>query len=599
MPRLKSPCSPLSFLALMALVLPPLVLATPAAADTGGEAARLAALISREWEQRLADDPLAATYAGRRDADSRLPDLSLIELAAQAERTRGFLEQLRAIDRQALTGQDLVNYDVFHWQLQSRVEEWEVGQQRFPINSDSGFHTEIARLGEGMRFESVADYESYIARLRAVPRYFAQNIDLLRDGMRAGMVLPKVVLAGYDVTIKTHIVDSAEKSRFFGPFTSFPPGVPENERPRLLAAGRAAILEAVVPSYRGFDEFLSREYLPVARESVGASEMKNGRAYYEQRVRYFTTLEMSADQVHELGLKEVARIRAEMQAVIDRVGFAGSFADFLQFLRTDPRFYAKTPQELLERAAFLAKKADGKLPAFFGRLPRLPYGVEPVPDYLAPVYTGGRYVPAARGSLQAGTYWVNTYALDKRPFYTLESLTLHEAAPGHHLQGSLAQEMEAVPEFRRDLYISAFGEGWALYCEHLGIEMGFYTDPYADFGRLTYEMWRAARLVVDTGIHAKGWSREQALEFMASNTALSLHEVRTEIDRYIAWPGQALSYKVGELHIRALRARAEKELGPKFDIRAFHDKILENGSVPLPILTTSIEAWIVGIQSRP
>lgn len=596
MPRLNRLQNPLSLLVLsfVLLALAGTALAKKAAS---GEAARLSALIAKEWEQRLADDPLAATYAGRHDADGRLPDLSLAELGAQIERTRGFLAELRTIDRAALAGQDLVNYDVFGWQLQSRVEEWEVGQHRFPINSDSGFHTEIARLGEAMRFASVADYESYIARMRALPRYFNQNIELLRDGLRAGMVLPKVVLAGYDVTIKTHIVASAEKSRFWAPFANFPPGVPEGERSRLLAAGRAAILEAVVPSFQGFDEFLSREYLPAARESVGASEMKNGRAYYEQRVRYFTTLELSADQVHELGRKEVARIRAEMQAVIDRVGFAGSFADFLQFLRTDPRFYAKTPQELLERASFLAKKADGKLPAFFGRLPRLPYGVEPVPDYLAPVYTGGRYVPAARGSLSAGTYWVNTYALDKRPFYTLESLTLHEAAPGHHLQGSLAQEMEDVPEFRRDLYISAFGEGWALYCEHLGIEMGFYTDPYADFGRLTYEMWRAVRLVVDTGIHAKGWSREQALEFMASNTALSLHEVRTEIDRYIAWPGQALSYKVGELHIRALRARAEQELGPKFDIRAFHDKILENGSVPLPILTTSIESWIAGIKS--
>lgn len=585
---------PTRFRLLCALVflLPAFVSHPLRAADEGQEGSRLKALIDREWEERLASDPLLSSYAGRHDQDGKMPDLSLAALGAEIEKTRGFLRELKTLDRSKLKGQDQVTYDVFAWQLESRVEEWEVGQQRFPINSDSGFHTEIARLGEATRFASVSDYENYLARLRALPHYFAQNIELLRDGIRAGMVLPKIVLAGYDVTVSTHIVDDPEKSLFWPPFAAFPPGVPEAERTRLAAAGRAAILEAAVPSFVIFRKFLDEEYLPATRDSVGASEMKGGREYYEQRVRYFTTLDLTADQVHEIGLAEVARIHTEMLAIVEKVGFKGSFAEFLQFLRTDPRFYAKTPQELLERASFLAKKADGKLPAFFGRLPRLPYGVEPVPDYLAPVYTGGRYVPAARGSKQSGTYWVNTYALDKRPFYTLESLTLHEAVPGHHLQGSLAQEMENVPEFRRDLYISAFGEGWGLYCERLGIEMGFYTDPYADFGRLTYEMWRAARLVVDTGMHAKGWSRDKALEFLASNTALSLHEVKTEIDRYIAWPGQALSYKIGELHIRALRAKAEKELGARFDLRTFHDKILENGSVPLPMLTSSIENWI-------
>jgi uncharacterized protein (DUF885 family) len=578
---------PISVLALLAI---PLAAAVPAAAQD--ESARLAALIAKEWEQRLADNPLAQTYAGRHEHDGEMPDFSLPALARQVETTRGFLKELKAIDRSRLAGQDVVNYDVFGWSLQAQVEEWEVGQQRFPITSDSGFHTEITRLADGMRFASVEDYENYLSRMRALPTYFAQHIEMLRDGIRNGMVLPRISLAGYDVTITTHIVDQPEKSRFWGPFERFPVGVPESERPRLATAARAAIREAVVPSFESFRDFLAKEYLPASRDSVGASEMKGGREYYEQRVRYFTTLEMTAEEVHRKGLEEVARIEAEMREIIGKVGFKGSFADFLAFLRTDPRFYAKTPQELMERASFLAKKADAKLPAFFGRLPRLPYGVEPVPDYLAPVYTSGRYVPAARGSKQAGTYWVNTYALDKRPLYALEALTLHEAVPGHHLQGSLSQEMENVPEFRRDLYISAFGEGWGLYCERLGIEMGFYTDPYADFGRLTYEMWRAARLVVDTGMHAKGWTRDQALEYLGSHTALSLHEVKTEIDRYIAWPGQALSYKIGELHIRALRAKAEKELGGSFDVRVFHDKILENGAVPLPVLSASIEAWI-------
>lgn len=565
--------------------------AAPAAAPVE-EAARLHALIDREWQQRLAENPVLASYSGVHDADDKMPDMSLPALERFAESLRGYLRELEAIDRSRLSGQDLVTYDVLAWHLKVNIEDWEVGQHRFPITSDSGFHTDIARLGDGLRFASTRDYENYIARLRLLPTYFEQHIEMLRDGIRAGMVLPRISLEGYDVTITAHVVESAEKSLFWTPFEQFPPGVPEADRSRLQAAGRAAILEAAVPPFAAFRDFLHEEYLPASRDTVGASAMKGGAAYYDQRVRYYTTLDLTADQVHQKGLEEVARIRAEMQQVIDKVGFKGSFADFLAFLRTDPRFYAKTPQELMERAAFLAKKADAKLPAFFGKLPRLPYGVEPVPDYLAPVYTAGRYAPAARGSKQAGTYWVNTYALDKRPLYALESLTLHEAVPGHHLQGALAQELENVPQFRRDLYISAFGEGWGLYSERLGIEMGFYTDPYADFGRLTYEMWRAARLVVDTGMHAKGWTRDQALDYLASNTALSLHEVKTEIDRYIAWPGQALSYKIGELHIRALRARAEKELGPRFDIRVFHDKILENGAVPLPVLTNTIEAWI-------
>lgn len=581
---------------LFCLALPSLA-ALPAAAQ-GDEAARLAALIDREWEKRLADNPLVATYFGRHDADDKMPDMSIAEMAKSTDSSRAFLRELKAIDRSRLKGQDRVNYDVFGWELQTRIEDFEIGNHRFPITSDSGFHTEIARLGDGLRFATVADYDNYIARLRALPKYFEQNIELLRDGIRAGMVLPRISLEGYDVTITTHLVDTAEKSLFWTPFEQFPPGVPEAERPRLLAAGRAAILEAAIPPFATFRDFLHQEYLPASRDTVGASAMKGGAAYYDQRVRYYTTLDLDAEQVHQKGLAEVARIRAEMQQVIDKLGFKGSFADFLAFLRTDPRFYAKTPQELMERAAFLAKKADAKLPAFFGKLPRLPYGVEPVPDYLAPVYTAGRYAPAARGSKQAGTYWVNTYALDKRPLYALESLTLHEAVPGHHLQGALAQEMENVPQFRRDLYISAFGEGWGLYCERLGLEMGFYTDPYADFGRLTYEMWRAARLVVDTGMHAKGWTRDQALEYLASNTALSLHEVKTEIDRYIAWPGQALSYKIGEMHIRALRARAEQELGPRFDIRVFHDKVLENGAVPLPVLTSTIEDWIAEEKAK-
>jgi uncharacterized protein (DUF885 family) len=566
--------------------------AVAASAAEGDAASRLGALIDREWEQRFADDPVFATMNGRHDRDHLLSEVTVAEFERQTNDTRAFLEELAAIDRAALPESEQVNYDLFQWQLQSRIEEFEVGHWRMPINSDSGFHTEFPRLAGALRFASAKDYENYIARLRALPRMFDQFTALMRDGMAKGMTVPRVVLENYDVTISSHVVDEAAKSLFYKPFEKFPAAVGAADQERLRKEAADAILGSVVPAYRKFSEFMAKEYIPAARTTIGASDMPGGKDYYAQRIRIFTTLDLSADQIHQIGLDEVARIRKEMDAIIARVGFKGTFAEFLAFLRTDPRFYAKTPHELLAAASFHAKKMDGKLPSLFKTLPRLPYGVEPVPDYLAPVYTGGRYSPAAPGSTQSGNYWVNTYALDKRPLYTLEALTLHEAVPGHHLQIALAQELQDVPEFRRDIYISAFGEGWGLYSERLGLEAGFYTDPYSDFGRLTYEMWRAARLVVDTGMHAKGWTRQQALDFLGQNTALSLHEVRTEIDRYIAWPGQALSYKLGELHIRSLRAKAEKELGAKFDIREFHDQLLKNGAVPLPVLTRVIDRYI-------
>jgi uncharacterized protein (DUF885 family) len=376
------------------------------------------------------------------------------------------------------------------------------------------------------------------------------------------------------------------------PFARFPVGVPEADRARLREAGRAAVREAVVPAYRRFLEFMQKEYIPGARTTTGASDLPQGREYYAALVKSFTTLDVTPEQVHETGKKEVARIEAEMQTVMRDAGFTGDFPAFLQFLRTDPRFYAQTPEDLLKQASFIAKRIDAKLPSMFGTLPRLPYGVEPVPDAIAPKYTGGRYVPASPGSLRAGTYWVNTYDLSSRPLYVLESLTLHEAVPGHHLQIALQREMTGLPDFRRFAGVGAFVEGWALYSERLGLEMGFYQDPYSNFGRLTYEMWRACRLVVDTGLHAFGWTRQQAMDYLASHTALSLHEVQTETDRYISWPGQGLSYKMGELKIRELRARAEKELGARFDIRAFHDAVLRNGPIPLPVLDTEIDAYI-------
>jgi uncharacterized protein (DUF885 family) len=340
------------------------------------------------------------------------------------------------------------------------------------------------------------------------------------------------------------------------------------------------------------------EYIPKTRTTTSAADLPRGREYYAHRVRHFTTLDVTPEEVHKIGLAEVERIHGEMLEVMRKTGFAGDFPAFLQFLRTDPRFYARTPEELLKDASFIAKRMDAKLPSLFGRLPRLPYGVEPVPAHLAPKYTGGRYVEAPVGGTRAGTYWVNTYALESRPLYVLEALTLHEAVPGHHLQIALQQEMEGVPPFRRAAGVGAFVEGWGLYSERLGLEAGFYQDPYSNFGRLTYEMWRACRLVVDTGLHALGWSRQKAMDFLAAHTALSLHEVRTETDRYISWPGQALAYKMGELKIRALRSAAEKELGPRFDVRAFHDAVLANGPVPLPVLEERIRAYVSHEKER-
>ena len=351
-------------------------------------------------------------------------------------------------------------------------------------------------------------------------------------------------------------------------------------------------MEGAVQGYRTLFEFMRTDYVPRARATVGASALPKGKAYYAYLVRRYTTLDVTPEQVHEFGRQEVLRIRAEMDAAIAKTGFQGNFEAFLNMLRTDPRFYAKSPDELLKDASWIAKRMDGKLPSMFGKLPRLPYGVAPVPDHLGPKYTGGRYIPAPVGSTQAGEYWVNTFFLDKRPLYTLEALTLHEAVPGHHLQIALAQEMTGLPEFRRFSDVGAFVEGWALYAERLGLEAGFYTDPYSDFGRLTYEMWRACRLVVDTGLHAMGWTRAEAIDYLEGHTALSTHEVRTEIDRYISWPGQALCYKMGELKIRQLRREAEEALGTRFDLRAFHDAVLGNGAVPLPVLEEQVRDWV-------
>lgn len=560
---------------------------------------RLHELFAREWAFRLAEDPLLATSVGVSDWDHLLPDVSLAAEQRRVETWRQMLAASAAIDGDRLSREDRVNRAIFENQLRGFVEAFEIGHYRLPLTVDSGFHIAFARLPHDMPLADVVGYEAYIARLRAFPVYVEQHIALLRDGLQHGMTLPKVVLEGYDVTIASHVVAQAEDSLFYAPFAELPASIEPQDRQRLEQAGRAAVVESVVAGYRSLLQFMLEEYIPGARESLGASDFPDGAAYYDQRIRHFTTLDLSAEEIHQIGLSEVARIRRQMEAIILEVEFEGSFADFLAFLRTDPRFYAETPEELLKEASYLAKKMDGKLPSLFKRMPRMPYGVAPVPDHLAPKYTTGRYVGSSPGSTQPGYYWVNTYALDTRPLYVLPALTLHEAVPGHHLQIALSQERDDLPPFRRYSYLSAFGEGWGLYSEWLGIEAGMYPDPYSRFGRLTYEMWRACRLVVDTGIHAKGWSRQQVIDYMASNTALSLHEVTTETDRYISWPGQALAYKLGELKIRQLRQEAEQALGSRFDLRDFHDTVLAGGSVPLSVLEQVVADWIAGQGQQP
>lgn len=565
------------------------LLALPLAAD---DVASLHALFDRAWEAQLKNEPLYATSVGRHEYNHLLPSISPKDLERRHAESKAVRAELLAIDRAKLPAHEVVNYDMFGERLENDITAFELGDYQITFTSDSGFHTDFSRLAKEVPLATTKDYENYIARLRAWPRYVREQIGHMRTGLRRGMTLPRITLEGFDRTMAAHVVDDPAKSVFWEPFEQFPPSIPSSEHERLRREGRAAIVEGAIAGYRELLEFFRDEYLPGARTTIGASELPNGRAYYAQKIREFTTLDLTPEAIHKTGLAEVERISAEMNAVMKKVGFQGDFAAFLQFLRTDPRFYAKTPEELLARASRIAKRIDGKLPSLFKTLPRLPYTVDPVPPDIAPKYTTGRYVGAPEGSTQPGIYWVNTYKLDSRPLYNLEALTLHEAVPGHHLQVALSRELADLPNFRRFSYLSAFGEGWGLYSEWLGLEAGFYTDPYDNFGRLTYEMWRACRLVVDTGIHSMGWTRQQAIDYMATRTALPLHEVETEVDRYISWPGQALAYKLGELKIKELRKRATQALGTRFDVREFHDVVLGSGSVPLRVLEANVDAWI-------
>nr|WP_310093742.1 DUF885 family protein [Pseudoxanthomonas sacheonensis] len=554
-----------------------------AAASSAAPAERFKTLYEREWDWRQTQ------FAGADDEDSEgktADHLPKVDPATQAERTRYWqdvLRQLDAIPVSALPEQEQVNYQVYRNQIEVLLDQQRFHAWEMPFNSDSAFWTNLGFTAR-KPLRDTESYRSYLAQLADVPRYFDEQIDNMRAGLVRGFSVPQVTLKGRDQSIAEVIDAKGEANLFYTPFKRMPSVISATEQAQLREQALQTIETKVVPAYSKLLAFIRQEYTPQARTSLAARSMPDGEAYYQAQIREFTTLDMSPDEIHALGLKEVARLRAEMDEVIAQVGFKGDFADFLHYLRTDPKFYPKTGEELLMRAAWIAKRVDGKIGEYVGRLPRQRFAIEPVPPDLAPFYTGGRGGPT--------TYLVNTYNLPSRPLYNLTALTLHESSPGHSLQMSLAAEQDAMPDFRRYTYISAYGEGWALYSEYLGIEMGMYDTPYDRFGYLTYQMWRAARLVIDTGVHHLGWSREQALAFLRDNTALSEHEVTTEVDRYIAWPGQALSYYLGELTILRLREKAERALGGKFDLRNFHDAVLAQGSVPLPVLEQRIDRFI-------
>ncbi|PKG85405.1 DUF885 domain-containing protein [Colwellia sp. 75C3] len=523
--------------------------------------------------------------------NAKLPDLSADSLHAKYQQGLSIYQQLAALDNEKLTQENQINLSVLVYSLKNKLDSYTNKEHYMPLTAESGFHVWIANISKQVDFKTYKDYQDYLARLSALPRYFDQQIHWMKLGLKSGISQPKIVLEGFEHSIAAYIKENIYESSYYLPFSKMSAFITPSQQDDLQRRAKQILITKVMPAYQAYYDFMVNEYQPNARDNIAAKSLPNGNEYYQNRLEHYTTLPMTAMQVHQQGLSEVKRIRAEMDEIIEQVSFEGSFSEFVQFLRTDPQFYATTPTELLKEASFIAKKMDAKLPKLFKTLPRTPYGVMAVPANIAPKYTTGRYAGSSRDD-QPGNYWVNTYRLDRRPLYVLTALTLHEAVPGHHLQISLAKEMKNVAKFRNRTYISAFGEGWGLYSEYLGIEAGMYEDPYHNFGRLTYEMWRACRLVVDTGMHTQGWSRTQAMDFLANNTALSLHNVKTEIDRYISWPGQALSYKLGELTIKRLRKEAEQALGEDFDLRDFHDELLMRGSMPLTMLDKIITHYI-------
>jgi uncharacterized protein (DUF885 family) len=577
-------------------ILVPLGAALLASSATGTPAS--AAAPAKPAARISADARLKALYDGYAAWDSKetgsfenargeiesaayLPRVDEASQLRRAAHLQELLTQLNAIPASQLSADEKVNAEIFRTVLENAILDAHFRTWEMPFNSDSSFWT---YLDASQPFDDTAGYRRYIARLREIPRYFSEQTMNMRAGLERGFSVPRTTLNGRDKSIATFIVDDPEKSSFYKPFKNLPSSISSAEQAALRAEARAAISQSVMPAYRKLLGFIQNDYLPRARTTISAHDLPDGDAFYRAQVREYTTTDMTPEQIHQLGLSEVARIDAEMQKVMRESGFKGSMPEFLKFLKSDPQFYAKTPDELLGVSAYVTKRVDGVIGQHFGLLPRKRFGLIPVPDALAPFYTSGR------GGLE--NCQMNTYDLPVRPLYNIPVLTLHECEPGHSFQMAIASEQKALPAFRRNLYFSGMGEGWGLYSEWLGNELGIYRTPYEKFGQLSYEMWRAARLVIDTGIHQQGWSRQQAIDYLAGHTALTQHEVETEVDRYISWPGQALAYKLGELTIRRLRTEAETKLGPKFDERRFHDAILTLGSVPLNVMEDRMHAFI-------
>lgn len=560
-------------------------------AQTATRNAPLEKIFADDWEYTLREQPTFASNLGDLRYNDRWPDLTLAAMEKRQAHQRQLLTQLDDVNVKALSKDDRLNYELFRHQVENQIAEQPFQWHLVPLDQRDGIQTEYT-LGDSIPLKKVKDYEDWVARLKSFPAYTEQTIALMREGIKQKVLQPQVVMRRVPAQIKKQIVDNPEQSPFFNPLKKFPTDISTEDQKRLQTAAKTAIADCVIPAYRDFLKFFEAEYLPACYPQVGAWQLPRGDEFYALRCRHFTTTKLTPDEIHNIGLAEVARIRKEMEAIQREVKFEGSFHQFLEHLRTDKLQYYETPEELMAGYLALCKKIDPQLTKLFKKLPRIPYGLEPIPQQIAPDTTTAYYRPPSADGLRAGTYFVNLYRVEMRPKYEMEALSLHEAVPGHHLQIALATEMENVPQFRKFGGFTAFVEGWALYSERLGSDLGCYQDPYSRFGQLTYEMWRAVRLVVDTGMHSKRWTREQAIEFFQQNTAKSELDIANEVDRYIAWPGQALAYKIGELKIRELRARAEKKLGNKFDIREFHDVVLRQGAVPLDLLEKLVDEWL-------
>jgi uncharacterized protein (DUF885 family) len=564
---------------------------TAAAAPVSSADGRFRDIYTQEWAWRTGQSGISSS-GETQPGHGRLDSVDPLTQQVRLEKWQAVLDQLDAIDPDALSPKARVNYAIYHAQIANLLAAQQFKTWQMPFNSDSSFWGDIGYELHGDQLRTAADYQRYLDRLGQIPAYFDQQIANMREGLKRGFSVPRAVLDGRDVSIAAvaDLTDPTD-SDFYAPFKQLPDSFSPDQVQALQGEALRRVRDDVIPAYQRLVDFFRHEYVPQARTTLAAEALPDGKAFYRQQIREYTTLDLDPQAIHQTGLEQVAKIHAQMLQTMQDTGFKGTFPQFLHFLRTDPQFYAKTPDELLMRTAWVAKRVDGQLGKFFGRLPRQRFAIVPVPADIAPYYTSGR------GGADA--YLVNTYDLPSRPLYNMPALTLHESMPGHALQLALAAEQHGQPAFRRDSYISAYGEGWGLYAEYLGNEMGIYTTPYERFGYLTYQMWRAARLVVDTGIHHDGWTRQQAIDYLTQNTALSDREIANEVDRYISWPGQALSYEIGYLKILELRRKAEQALGDKFDLRAFHDTVLQLGSVPLPVLEQRIDRFIADGGPEP